>query len=209
MTFADRLLEESLVPGSFRPEGNLGRRGAPWGVYPCAGEDQWCVVTVRDDTDWRRLCAALNLPFDERFATTQQRLEQREAVEELVRDWTASRSPQEVAETLQAAGVPAGPMLRPADLASDAHLAARRFWTTLLQPGVLDPLPAEARPFRSAHLPDLPPRPAPFHGEHTRELCRRILAMSDAEVDVLLKDGVLEEPDPWRKVRSEERRAKS
>ena len=209
MTFADRFLEESLHPGSFGPEGNVGRQGAPWGVYPCAGEDQWCVVTVRDDIDWRQLCSALDLPLDERFATTQQRREQRDAVEQLVSDWTATRSPLEVAETLQAVGVPAAPMLRPADLAADAHLAARGFWTTLMQPGVLDALPAEARPFPSSQLADLPLRPAPFHGEHTRQLCTSILGMRDSEVDALLKDGVLEEPDPWRKVRSRERRAKA
>ena len=28
---------------------------APWGVYPCAGDDEWCVVTVRDDGEWVRL----------------------------------------------------------------------------------------------------------------------------------------------------------
>ena len=25
----------------------------PWGVYRCAGEDEWCVVTVRGDKDWQ------------------------------------------------------------------------------------------------------------------------------------------------------------
>ena len=28
---------------------SCGDPGAPWGVYPCAGDDEWCVVTVRDD----------------------------------------------------------------------------------------------------------------------------------------------------------------
>jgi crotonobetainyl-CoA:carnitine CoA-transferase CaiB-like acyl-CoA transferase len=198
--FSDRFLEESLLPGSFGPEGNLGRRGAPWGVYPCAGEDQWCVVTVRDDEDWQHLCATLNLPPDPGLATQRQRFERRDAVERLVGDWTRTRSPIEVAELLQSAGVPAGPMVRPADLARDPHLAARRFWTTLPQPGLTAPLPTEARPFRSSGIPDLPPRPAPFHGEHTRRLCVDILGMSQAAIDALVAAGILEEVDPWARV---------
>ena len=198
--FSDRFLEESLLPGSFGPEGNLGRQGAPWGVYPCAGEDQWCVVTVRDDEDWRRLCTALNLPLDPDLATQRQRCEQRDAVERLVGDWTRAHSPIEVAELLQSAGVPAGPMFRPTDLARDPHLAARRFWTTLLQPGLTSPLPTEARAFRSSGTPDLPIRPAPFHGEHTRRLCADVLGMSQVDINALVAVGILEEVDPWAKV---------
>src|SRR5207302_6437477 len=37
----------------------LGPPDAPWGVFPSAGDDEWCVVTVRDDGDWRRLAPIL------------------------------------------------------------------------------------------------------------------------------------------------------
>ena len=62
MQIGDLLVEESLAPGAVRATGNAGRHGAPWGVYPCAGDDEWCVVTVRDDEDWARLRSALGDP---------------------------------------------------------------------------------------------------------------------------------------------------
>ena len=66
------LAEEALRPGTIQATGNVGRHAAPWGVYPCAGDDEWCVVTVRDDDDWRRLRGALGDPdwaADEDLAT--------------------------------------------------------------------------------------------------------------------------------------------
>ena len=39
-----------------------GDLGAPWGIYPCAGDDEWCVITVRDDEQWRALRCALGSP---------------------------------------------------------------------------------------------------------------------------------------------------
>ena len=199
-----RFLQESLQPGSFVPEGNRGTLGAPWAVLPCAGDDQWCVITVRDDADWRALSGVLDAPEstdDPRFATAAARSADPDGVEALVSAWTQKRTPADVALALQAVGVPCGAMVRPAELAVDPHLHARRYWATLLQPGVGDALPVEARPFASAELLDPEQRPAPFHGEHTRELAQRLLGLDDAYVDELFSDGVLEEPDPWRRFR--------
>ena len=62
MQIGELLVEESLRPGAIQATGNAGRHAAPWGVYPCAGDDEWCVVTVRDDDDWRRLRGAARRP---------------------------------------------------------------------------------------------------------------------------------------------------
>src|SRR5262245_12845979 len=56
------MLKAGLEPGSVKPRGNQSERGAPWGAYPCEGTQQWCVITVRDDTDWRNLRTAMGDP---------------------------------------------------------------------------------------------------------------------------------------------------
>ena len=50
--FGAEFAGESLQPGSMTSHGSTGQLDAPYGVYPCAGEDQWCVITVRGDSDW-------------------------------------------------------------------------------------------------------------------------------------------------------------
>ena len=59
---ADLMLKAALAPGSVGPQGNHNPRGAPWGVYPCAGNERWCVITIRNDDDWRRFRAAIGDP---------------------------------------------------------------------------------------------------------------------------------------------------
>jgi crotonobetainyl-CoA:carnitine CoA-transferase CaiB-like acyl-CoA transferase len=57
--FGAEFLRESLESGSLVAVGNSGEFDAPYGVYGCAGEDQWCVICVRDTDDWHRLCATI------------------------------------------------------------------------------------------------------------------------------------------------------
>ena len=61
-SLADLLAAEGHTPGSVVPLGNRSEQGAPWGLYPCAGEEQWVAITCRDDRDWRALRAAMGEP---------------------------------------------------------------------------------------------------------------------------------------------------
>ena len=58
-TLADEFLAEAIDPGSVRPRGNSSPDGAPWGTFPCAGEQRWVVICVRDDDDWVGLRRAM------------------------------------------------------------------------------------------------------------------------------------------------------
>jgi crotonobetainyl-CoA:carnitine CoA-transferase CaiB-like acyl-CoA transferase len=189
------LVEEGLRPGAVGPAGNAGRHAAPWGVYPCAGDDEWCAVCVRDDDDWRRLRAALGDPewaADGALTTTAGRIARRSEIDRQLAEWTRERAPRAVTATLQAAGVPAGFMQRAEEYPGDPHLQARDFFRLLEQPG-LEPIMVDNAPFRSERVPEPPPSRAPELGEHTREVCLELLGMEPDEVDRLVAAGALEE----------------
>ena len=42
--------------------GNRSHWYAPQGCYRCAGDDNWLVITVRDDAEWAALCKATGPP---------------------------------------------------------------------------------------------------------------------------------------------------
>src|SRR5690606_16454 len=112
---ATEYLHESLQPGSVGPKGNRGLNDAPDNVFRCAGDDEWCVVSIDSDAQWQQLCRAIgrnDLLDDPQLATAAGRLGQCEMIEAAVSEWTAARSPELVMETLQAQGVPAGKMFR-------------------------------------------------------------------------------------------------
>jgi crotonobetainyl-CoA:carnitine CoA-transferase CaiB-like acyl-CoA transferase len=196
MQIGGLLVEESLRPGAVQATSNAGRHAAPWGIYPCAGDDEWCVVTVRDDDDWRRLRSAVGDPEwaqGEDLATTTGRLVRRAEIDEHLTAWTRQRPPREVTATLQAAGVPAGFMQRSPEYEDDPQLQARDFLRTFEQPG-LEPMAIEHAPFRSELIPAPADAPAPEPGQHTREICTGLLGMEPDDVDRLVASGVLEEP---------------
>jgi crotonobetainyl-CoA:carnitine CoA-transferase CaiB-like acyl-CoA transferase len=192
---ADLMLKAALKPGSVAPQGNHNERGAAWGVFRCAGEERWCVITIRDDEEWRRFRIAIGDPEwarDSRFTTTAGRLAARDQVNERVSEWTSSRADREVTRTLQEAGVAAGFMMYASEMPNDPHLVARGYPQPLEQPALGKTI-FEGPAFHATGIAEPLVRPAPGLGEHTREICRSLLEMNDDEVSRLISEGVLEE----------------
>jgi crotonobetainyl-CoA:carnitine CoA-transferase CaiB-like acyl-CoA transferase len=84
-------------------------------------------------------------------------------------------------------------MTYPSDFASDPQFVARRYPRTALQPEIGE-LSFEGPAFLSTSIADPLVSRAPKLGEHTREICKDLLAMTDEEIDKLIADGALEEP---------------
>jgi len=163
-------------------------------VYPCAGDDEWCAISIRTEADWRSATAVFGLPEladDERFATGGARIAHRHELLAQVSAWTRTRPPLQVAEALQSAGIPAGQMNRPPDLLEDPQLRARKLFADMTHPLFDHPLPAETGPAPFRHIPPAPQRPAPLPGQDTREICHKVLGMSSEETERLINDGVL------------------
>jgi crotonobetainyl-CoA:carnitine CoA-transferase CaiB-like acyl-CoA transferase len=87
------------------PQGNADRELHPHGIFPCAGEDAWAAIAVRDERDWRELCAAIDR--DDLLSLRAER----DLVDAALAEWTRAHTPAEVETALQAAGVPAHAVL--------------------------------------------------------------------------------------------------
>jgi crotonobetainyl-CoA:carnitine CoA-transferase CaiB-like acyl-CoA transferase len=194
-TLSTQLLRESLQPGSVKPLGNRYEFDAPNSVFPCAGDDEWCVVAIRNDRDWKNLCAAIgraDLAGAAQFATSAGRVAHRDELESIVTAWTQTQEREAVMETLQAVGVPAAKMQRLDEYTSNPHFNARKFFRTFEQPGLAAPMPTENGPVSFSRLPDPELRPAPFLAQHTEEVVARLLNMSATEIAELVAAGDLE-----------------
>ncbi len=197
-TLGDLFMAESLSPGSVQPVGNDSDQGAPWGVFRCAGDQQWSVVCVRDDTDWVALKQAMGNPAwaeDAAYDTAAGRRAAREAVNDGVAGWTDRLSPLEVQDACQSVGVPGAAMLTALDHLTDPHLTERGFPLHVFQPGAGN-LVLEGPCFYGSEMPTPPVHAAPLLGEHTRQICIQELGMDPAEVDRLIEMGALEVPLP-------------
>ncbi|HZT65082.1 MAG TPA: CoA transferase [Acidimicrobiales bacterium] len=192
---SDLLLKESLEPGSVGPAGNRSERGAPWGVYPCSGEERWCVITCRHDADWEALRQAMGDPewaAADELARVEGRRQAHDEIDRRITEWTASRTDRQVMETLQAHGVPAALMMYASDELEDPHHLHRGYIREIDQPGT-GRMVLEGPAFRASGMADPIIRPAPALGEHTRQICAELLGMEDDEVAKLFAAGALEE----------------
>ena len=111
--------------------GSRHPRHAPYGCYRCRGEDQWLVVNITSDEEWRAFCAVADNEGwlgDSRFADEEHRRRNADDLDEAIEGWTRQRDKMRAMEILQAAGVPAQAVFDDVDLYRDPHLAARGFF---------------------------------------------------------------------------------
>jgi benzylsuccinate CoA-transferase BbsF subunit len=172
-----------------QPQGNAVPWACPYGVYPSEGDDRWVAIAVAGDTAWAAFVAATGIETTAAEATLDGRLAARAAIDARVAAWTRARSGQAAAETLQAAGVSAMPVMNGDDLRADAHLAARGSLVTVEHP-VIGPERHAANPLRPSHMPLVVPPAAPALGEHTADVLRRWLGIDDDAIARLAGDGV-------------------
>jgi len=190
----DLLLKEGVEPGSVRPLGNRNERGAPWGSYPCAGEEQWIAITIRDDADWQRLRGAMSDPEWAREAAYDHvdgRRAAQDEIDERIREWTRSQTKQTLTATLQMFKVPAAPMYVAREQMQDPHFQARGYARWLEQQG-LGWMAFEGPCFRASGMSDIHLEQAPRVGEHTREIARDLLGLAPDEIEARIAEGILE-----------------
>ncbi|WP_235532720.1 CaiB/BaiF CoA transferase family protein [Sphingomonas sp. Leaf412] len=166
----------------------------PSGLYPAAGDDEWVVVTARDAADWRALAEATGHEewlVDPLLADAQGRDAERARIDDALARWTAARPAGQAAAILQAAGVPAGEMLRVVELpAAPQHVALGTF-REAAHPLIDVRFAVEGAPARS-RLPLPDQRPAPRLGEDSAAVVADWLELTDAQVDRLLADRIIE-----------------
>jgi len=173
--------------------GNAVGYAAPHNVYACKGEERWCTIAVTDDTQWVALCEAMSRPelaIDPRFDSFEHRKENENALDAVIEEWTAEKTPEEVMAALQAAGIAAGVVENAADLYCDPQLRARGLlwpmehpemgkFTHLGSSMVLSKTPGQAA------------SPSPCIGEHNEFILKKILGKTDVEFKELLAAGAL------------------
>ena len=191
-------MNHALGGKPYSPMDNRDPETAPCNVYPCSGDDRWVAVTAATMEEWEALCGAIGRPelaSGPRFASAAARKVHEEEIDRILAQWCASRDRWEVTERLQAAGVPAFPSVSSEDLRTDPHLAAREAFNTFEHPEV--GIKAHFRvPWRWSGRGNGTGRRAPCLGEHTGEVLREVLGLSEAEIAGLHEEGIVESAEP-------------
>jgi formyl-CoA transferase len=165
---------------------------APSNVYSC--KDGEFMIGANKDSLWKRLAAVMGQPElgdDPRFATHLARGANQTEIDNLINDWTKTKTIEEVDAAMIGASIPAGRVYRAPDMLADPHFEARgaiieveteRFGALKMQ-GAFPKLSGTPSGVR---------RPAPSSvGQHNDEVYGGLLGMSEAELADLAASGVI------------------
>jgi len=189
-----RYLEYTVNKKEPKPEGNRSLVASPYGPYQCKGNDRWCVIAAYSEDEWERLATLLEksgLKRSANFATHLQRVRHRDELDKWVTSWTMQHDPYEVMEMVQAVDVCAAVVQDVEDqFKNDKQYAATGFLVNLTEPEAGDVV-TENVPMRMSLTPGRVRGVAPLMGEHTHEIARNLLGLSDDEIQKLDEEKVL------------------
>jgi crotonobetainyl-CoA:carnitine CoA-transferase CaiB-like acyl-CoA transferase len=173
-------------------EGNRLRNSAPLDNWETKDGQFVCIVAAGDGL-FPRLARAMgreDLLGDPRFATFTARVQHADEINGIVGDWVRQHTAAEVEHVLVDAQVPVTRAHSIADIAADAHYAARADIVSVDDP-VIGPVRMQAVYPRLSETPGRIQRGAPRLGEHNEEVYGSLLGLTGAEIAALRAQGVI------------------
>jgi crotonobetainyl-CoA:carnitine CoA-transferase CaiB-like acyl-CoA transferase len=178
-------LATGISPGAI---GSAHPLNAPYQALPTA--DGWINIGAANQANWLRLVEALEAPelaADPRFADNAARMKNLDALTGLLTPRFRARPTAAWLTRLEAAGVPAGPVLTIGEMLADPQVRAREMVIETIH-SRLGPVKTLGPPVKlSATAPSVR-RAAPLLGEHTREILREH-GYSDGDIERLAASG--------------------
>jgi formyl-CoA transferase len=146
---------------------------------------------------WPRLLSVMNpeLGRDPRFDTSEKRRANWRELRPIVESWLAAFGTIEDAiKTLAEARIPCAPVLRPAEVIAESHLATRQFFPAVPHPA-RGTVRVTASPYHIDGEPLRPRGPAAYRvGEHTRAVLGDLLGYPVERIAELLRTRVIDAP---------------
>jgi benzylsuccinate CoA-transferase BbsE subunit len=163
---------------------------APARIYPC--KDGYVHLLVFYPQHWRAFLELLGNPetlTDKMWYDAGFRAKNRDLIDPMTEQYTATRTKDEITRACQARGIPCTPVNTPADNARNPHFIQRGSFTQVEHP-VLGKHMLLAPPYRMSETPGVIRRPAPLLGQHNREVLSG-LGYTEEEMERLKTDGVI------------------
>jgi formyl-CoA transferase len=150
------------------------------------GANDWLYIVVQEAV-WDALAKRIgpevhisDLATDPRFSTIGERRKHQQLMWTLINKFAENYTKRELMAILNPLDVPCGPIMSTQDLATDEHVRGRDMWVELDHPqrgkwyNVGMPIKLSASPAQITRSPTL--------GEHTEEILKEVLGLSEAQI---------------------------
>jgi len=150
-------------------------------------------LAIAGEKLWRKFCPVMGLPElldDPRYVNTVERSRHREHLIPKLQEAFMTRTYEEWEEILLANDIPMGAINNLAQVVEHPQVKARGSFQDVNHPAVGN-VRVVRSPVRLSRTPARPPTPSPVHGQHTREVLREVLHLSEDEISKLEAAGVV------------------
>jgi len=177
--------------------GRPTNRGEPTLPYPRGAflcRDGWVAINIPDGLTWTKTCGVIgrdDLVDVGRAGPGGTPAMDANELAEIVAAWLVDKGRDEAVDTLNAAGVPTGPVYGAEDVFADPQVAARGMLMPIDDPDVGIYRFCRTPPHLSSN-PELPAEPAPNLGQYTAPILRDLLGYDDARIAELAEAGVIQ-----------------
>jgi len=185
------VIEQAVTQPNRTAIGNRSHYGAPYDV--CATRDGWVIVQVITNplfVRWCRLVGAEEWIGDPRFDTDEHRAANADVLCDRLGAWCAERTTADALAQLDAARIPAGPVLSPQQVLDDPHVQATGLLQPVDYPGLAGLAPVVATPVMLSKSPAEIRRSPPTPGQHTDEVLGH-LGYAPDEITALRTEGAV------------------
>lgn len=184
-------IEQSLIKRNRVATLNRSQTSAPADTFKT--RDGWVLVQSVGGPLFKRWADLMDEPHwleDPRFKDDISRGDNGELISARLATWCAERTTAEVLSAMEAARLPAGPVLSPQQVLDDPHIAAKGLFQATDYPGLDKPAPLMKTPVELSRTPgDIRQRP-PTLGEHTDQIMQQ-LGYSQEEIKELRAKRVI------------------
>ena len=163
---------------------------APYQAFPTA--DGWINVGAANQTNWLRLLeviGATELADDADFASNEDRMAHLDRLVDTLTPIFKGKPSADWLAQMEAAGIPAGPVLDISQMQSDPQVQARNMVIDVDHPHG-GKTKAIGPPIKLSNTDAPSERGAPRYGQHTREILLE-LEFNDAAIDALVAEGAV------------------
>ena len=163
---------------------------APYQAFESA--NGWLTLGAANQANWLRMLNVIGRPDlaqDPRFLNNAERMGNRLTLEKVLNAEFRKRTTQEWLGLLEAAGVPAGPVLDIPAMHRPPQVLAREM-VVENEHGTAGRVQLIGAPVKFSRTPAKVQRAAPIYGEHTDEVLRD-LGYSHAEIEAMQRDGAI------------------
>ena len=180
-------LGDGSIPGTM---GTRYPTVVPYGVYNT--QDRPIAIAAGSEKLWTAFRRALELPDEPQFQTNALRIQNREALDDILTSTFQRQSAQHWIATLQTNGVPSSLVLNFQEVVDHPQSHFRQMFPTLIHP-TAGAHQVPGPPIKPATPPQIP---APLLGQHTKQVLADLLNLDAETIAALEADGVIFSSEP-------------